>query len=219
MMNTDEAVAAGLSEAVLDSLRARVAGEMSEKRFRHTCGVERMVARLCALYCPENTLLLRAAALLHDLTKEKSLAEQLQLCREFDIMVTSCDVLAPKTFHARTAAALIPRDFPSFACPMVVSAVRYHTTGREGMTLTEQLLYLADYIDDTRTFADCVTLRERFFDAMPEKMNGQARREHLRKIMILSYDMTVRGLLEEGGPVSIDTMAARNDLILQAASV
>ena len=176
-----------------------------------------MVVRLCALYCPQQTVLLRAAALLHDLTKEKSLTEQLQLCHEFGIMVTPCDVSAPKTFHAKTASALILRDFPQFACPTVVEAVRWHTTGHAGMTLTEELLYLADYIDDTRTFADCVTLRERFFGAQPERMEDAARREHLRQIMVLSYDMTIRGLLEEGSPVSMDTMAARNDLLLQKA--
>ena len=30
------------------------------------------------------------------------------------------------------------------------------------MTLGEKLLYLADYIEDTRTFPDCVELRRHF---------------------------------------------------------
>ena len=65
----------------------------------------------------------------------------------FGLSVGKADILSPKTFHARTAAEMIKADFSDFADPIVVDAVRWHTTGRVGMTLTEQLLYLADYID------------------------------------------------------------------------
>ena len=59
-----------ITEKMLDALREEVKGSMSPQRFVHTAAVEEMIARLCALYCPEHTLPLRAAALLHDLTKE-----------------------------------------------------------------------------------------------------------------------------------------------------
>ena len=208
-----------ITEAALAQLRETVRPMMSEKRYAHTCAVEDMVARLCALYCPEQTATLQAAALLHDITKEQSLQNQLQLCEKFDIMVTPLDVLAPKTFHAKTAAALIARDFSAFASETVVSAVRWHTTGRAGMTLTEQLLYLADYIDQTRTFADCVALRDMFFDACPERMEQKERLAHLRRVLVRSFDMTVRALLDEGAPISNDTMEARNDLLLLETQV
>ena len=62
-----------LNDAALDALRERVKGTMSEKRFAHTAAVERMVVRLGELYCPELIPELRAAALLHDITKEQPL--------------------------------------------------------------------------------------------------------------------------------------------------
>jgi Pyruvate/2-oxoacid:ferredoxin oxidoreductase delta subunit len=52
-----------ITEEMLDELRETVMQSMSQKRFRHTVAVEEMVARLCALFCPEHTLKLRAAAL------------------------------------------------------------------------------------------------------------------------------------------------------------
>ena len=61
-----------ITEEMLEGLRERVMRKISPKRFGHTLAVEEMVARLCALYCPEYTLRLRAAALLHDVTKELS---------------------------------------------------------------------------------------------------------------------------------------------------
>lgn len=204
-----------ITETMLDSLREDVMKKMSPKRFLHTAAVERMVARLSELYCPDYTLALRAAALLHDVTKERSTEEQIQLCRDHGLEVTEADCLAPKTFHARTAAALIPSEYPQFADPLVIGAVRWHTTGRADMTLTEKLLYLADYIDDTRRFENCVMLREFFWKADPCAMNMEARESLLRDTLILSYRMTIEDLLAEGMPIAPDTVAARNQLLLE----
>ena len=197
------------------TLRERVTADMSEKRARHTLAVEQMAARLAALYCPEKEQMLRVAALLHDVTKEWKTDRHVAFLQEKGVEVSALDVAAPKTLHARTAALLIPEEFAEFADPEVISAVRFHTTGREGMTLCEQIVYLADYIDESRTFPDCVTLRHAFWDAEPEKMPEGARREHLSRVLVQSFDMTIAGLLEDGAPVSPDTFCARNSLILQ----
>ena len=201
-------------EKMLNDLRIKVGELMSPKRYKHTLGVEKMAAILGELYIPEKIDKLRAAALLHDITKEYSVDMQLQKCKEFGIMVSKQDMLTPKTFHAKTAAAIIPVEFPEFCDEEIISAVRWHTTGREGMTLIEKLIYLADYIDETRSFEDCVVLRSMFFDASPEKMNMCERGKHLTNVLIESYDMTIRGLISENSLISDDTFKARNELII-----
>lgn len=206
-----------ITEQMLDTLRENVKGSMSPKRFVHTAAVEEMVARLCALYCPEHTLQLRAAALLHDLTKELTPAAQEELCAAYDIPTDDLQRLSPKTYHAKTAAARIVRDFPQFADTIIVDAVRWHTTGHAGMTLTEKLLYLADYIDDSRTFSSCVLLRRYFFGAEPELMTKEERERHLRATLLLSYEHTLKDLLAEGAPIDEDTIRARNELLVEAA--
>ena len=206
-----------ITEPMLDGLREAVFLRLSPKRFRHTVAVEQMVARLCALYCPEQTPLLRAAALLHDLTKERTPAEQETLCGAYGLPVTPQDRLAPKTLHARTAAAMIPEEFPQFADEVILSAVRWHTTGRGDMTLTEQLLYLADYIDQSRTYENCVILRRYFWGAGPQDLPPEQRAALLRDTLILSFDMTIRDLLAERTPVAPETVQARNRLLAEAA--
>ena len=205
-------------ETALDRLRESVREGMSEKRFRHTAAVEKMAARLGELYAPDKIDILRAAALLHDITKEYSSEKQLQICREFGIIISKQDILTPKTFHAKTAAALIPTRYPEFADPEVISAVRWHTTGRADMSLLEKIVYLADYIDESRTFPDCVALRNLFWDAVPEKMSPEEREAHLDQVLIRSFDMTLAGLIEDGAPVSDDTFSARNSLIVNRNS-
>ena len=203
------------TEENLNELRITLEGKMSPKRYRHTLEVENMVARLGELYAPDKLPILRAAALLHDITKEYSADHQLMLCAEKGLEVSRGDLYAPKTFHARTAAAMIPEWYESFAEEEVLSCVRWHTTGRADMTLCEQLVYLADYIDLSRTFEDCVMLREFFFEKKPEEMDRQERLAHLRDTLILSFDMTILALAEDGLPVSPDTFEARNQLVCQ----
>jgi len=204
-----------ITEEMLSTLREKMLTKMSPKRFRHTVAVEEMVARLCSLYCPEQTNLMRAAALLHDLTKELPLEDQVALSRELGLPVLESDLLSPKTFHARTAAAKIARDFSEFSDPVIVESVRWHTTGHAGMTLTEKLVYLADYIDLSRTFENCVILRRFFWGADPERMDAAARDALLCDTLLMSYDMTVRDLLDDGTPIALDTMEARNELIFE----
>ncbi len=202
-------------EQELTALRETVISQMTPKRYNHTAAVEDMVARLAVLYCPEESLTLRAAALLHDITKEYKLAEQIRLLEEAGKTVPAEAEFVYKTLHARTAALLVPARFPAFACETVVSAVRWHTTGRAGMTLTEKLLYLADYIDESRIFPDCVRLRSYFWSAHPETMPPEERLRHLRRTLIMSYDMTMRALINEGAIISPDTALARNELVLE----
>lgn len=202
-----------ITEEMLDALRRQVSEGMSERRFVHTAEVEKMAAYLGSIYEPDKIPLLRAAALLHDVTKEYPQETQIELCREYGVELEADAYFAPKTLHARTAAAIIPEKFPDFADAEIISCVRYHTTGRADMTLSEKLIYLADYIDMSRTFEDCVRLRNYFLGAEPEKLSESERLEHLNNTLILSFDMTVRALTEEGTPISLDTMAARNQLV------
>lgn len=202
-----------ITEKMLDALRESVSARMSPKRFTHTAEVEKMAQYLGELYAPDKTDVLRAAALLHDITKEYSTDRHILICAQRDIELEEDAIFAPKTLHARTAAALIPEEYGQFAQQQIIDCVRWHTTGRADMSLCEKLIYLADYIDMSRTFEDCVKLRELFFAAEPEKMSREDREAHLDRVLVRSFDMTIAGLLSDGLPISRDTIEARNSLI------
>ena len=202
-------------DAEIAALREQVIREMSPKRFHHTAAVEEMVTRLATLFCPEDIPALRVAALLHDITKEYGAETHMEILTSKGQAPEAGEEYAYKTFHARTAALLIPEKYPDFNCETVVSAVRWHTTGHEGMTLPEKLLYLADYIDESRLFPDCVRLRSFFWNARPETMTMEQRQAHLRRTLIMSFDMTMRALLSEDAVISPDTALARNRLVLE----
>lgn len=199
------------SPEAIASLRERVRPYLTEKRYLHTLAVEEEAATLGSIFGFDGTWELRAAALLHDITKAQTLEKQLQYCKKFDIIVGSEDILSPKTFHAKTASRLITLDFPSFASENVIGGIRWHTTGRRGMTLFESIIYLADYIEKTRTFEDCIRLREHFYSSLEK--GDKSPLEVLIDTMVLSFDMTVNCLIGEGALIDGDTVAARNYFI------
>lgn len=197
----------------LDALRDRVRATMSDWRFTHTAEVEKMARKIGEIYLPEKLGELCAAALLHDITKEKSTADHLEILASHGVEITELDRISPKTLHAKTAELVIADDYSEFAVPEVLLAVRRHTTGSADMTLLDAIIYLSDYIDESRKFDDCVKLREYFWSAEPQKMSEEQRIEHLYKTLILSFDMTLSALIAEGAPISPDTVSARNAII------
>ena len=203
------------SEEMLSSLRERVKNEMGEKRYFHTLEVEKMAARLGEIYAQDKISLLRAAALLHDITKERTTEEHIEICENNGEKVTLSDRKAPKMFHSRTAALVIPTKYPQFATPEIITAVRYHTTGRADMTIEEKIIYLADYIDMSRKYDDCVALRDFFFDFDFENADENAKIKHLNDTLIMSYNLTIKGLLEDDKHIDKATFEARNFLILE----
>ena len=175
-------------------------------------GVEKMAARLGEIYCPEKIDILRVAALLHDVTKELPDEEQLAILESYSVKPLPEELASMPTIHALTAALVIPKRFPEFADPRVIDAVRYHTTGREGMSVFEKIIFLADYIDDTRTYPSCISLRDEFFSAKPEKMNEMERIRHLDRAALDSIENTLSYLQSKERSIHPLTLEARSDL-------
>ena len=203
-----------VTEEMLDILREKVKEYQTEKRYRHTLAVEREAKALGEIFLPCEVNRLRAAALLHDITKIYDVEKQLKICKEFDIIIRNEDLAAPKLFHAKTGALVAERELSEYCDSGILESVRWHTTGRAGMELFEMLIYLADYIEDTRTFEDCVTLRKSFYDGIKEAECLEDRLEVLRQTMVTSFDMTIKCLISEGALVDRDTVEARNWFIL-----
>lgn len=202
-------------EYILKDLREKIKPYLTDKRYRHTLEVEKEISALGEIYLPKKIFELRTAALLHDITKKYTLEKQLKCCEKFGIIVSEQDVLSPKVFHAKTAAEIAEEDFGNeIVSGEVKSGIRWHTTGHYGMTVFETLVYLADYIEASRDFEDCIVLR-RYFYSRDKKADIHI---HLRNTMIMSFDMTIKNLLGEKSIIDRDTVAARNYFIMQAES-
>ena len=193
-----------------ERLAAFAREHMGEKRFRHTEGVAAEALRLGSIYLPDELDALETAAWLHDISKDLDHNAQLQYCTRFDIILDKYQKRAPGVLHAITGADTAERALPDLVDRNVKSAIRYHTTGRENMTVFESVIYLADYIEPGRRHESCRELRRYFYRDAGKK----DKREHLADTMIMSFDMTVRYLTETGALIDADTVSARNWFIM-----
>ncbi len=217
------------NETTIEAVASEIPQFISGKRLNHTYAVERECRVLGALFSAHPTLMseedvykLRIAALLHDVTKEKSVEEHAALAAQYRIPLSDLEKSAPKVLHSKTAPSLARETInPKYGCCIVddaiCDAIRTHTTGAAQMSLIGKLLYLADYIEETRTFEDCVTLRHAFYDTVDTCRDDAASlMRHLDSVLLLSFDMTIRDLLESRAPIDANTTAARNALLFSS---
>ncbi len=216
------------TEELIREICVEIPSFISGKRLAHTYAVERECADLAAifsahprLFSEEDAFRLRIAALLHDITKEKTREEQLALCEAYRIPLSDYERISPKVLHAKTAPFAAAAYFNERYAQNVVDdgirdAIYTHTTGAARMSLIGKLLYLADYIEPTRTFEDCITLRNRFYDALPSvREDAAALLAHLDNVLLLSFDMTIEDLVKNGACIDPNTVAARNAILFE----
>ena len=190
-------------------IKATVKVFQKDKRYKHTLGVAKEALNLGRIFMPNKLEKLYFAGLLHDITKDFNTEKQFEMCKKFEISVSPS--IAPKLLHSKTGAHFAKEIFgDEFVDDEVFGGIFYHTTGRVNMSLFEIIIYLADYIEDGRTFEDCVYLREFFYDRINEAKTMQEKIEILRKTMVLSFDLTIKNLISENKQIDCDTVNSRN---------
>lgn len=139
-----------------DQLRPIALSYLKPKRMPHVLGAEQEAAFLAKKYGGDETAA-RIAALLHDSTKKLDMDQQLSLCAHYNIPLDEMERGYLKLLHAKTGAALARDRFG--VSQEVYEAIYYHTTGKANMTLLEKIIYLADYIEPSRSFPGVEELR------------------------------------------------------------
>ncbi len=148
-------------------LREKAKEYLTGERIAHTAGCE-SEAVLLAKRWGEDPEKAAAAGILHDITKKLSYDEQLILCEKYGIILDSVERNSPKLLHAKTGAALARDRFG--IGDDVYEAIRWHTTGKPDMTLLEKIIYLADYIEPTRSFDGVEELRALAYENLDRAM-------------------------------------------------
>jgi nicotinate-nucleotide adenylyltransferase len=141
----------------LSWLRDRAREMLDEARVPHVDGCEAEAAELARRWGADERSA-REAAILHDITKRLDPAGQALLCERYGIEPDDIEAANPKLLHAKTGAAVARAVYG--ARDDVYGAILWHTTGREGMSLLEKIVYIADYIEPTRDFEGVDRLRE-----------------------------------------------------------
>ncbi len=137
-----------MQEYDLESMSRKLSKYMDQNRWYHTQGVRFMSAAL-AMAHGADLKKAELAGLLHDCAKCISDSKKIKICDKNGIAITKVERENPFLLHAKVGV-YIAREKYGVTEPDVLDAIRYHTTGKPGMTPLEQIVFIADYIEPRR---------------------------------------------------------------------
>ncbi|MFO7311185.1 MAG: bis(5'-nucleosyl)-tetraphosphatase (symmetrical) YqeK [Bacillota bacterium] len=181
-------------------LEAAVRRRLSPGRFAHTVGVVETAEELARRFGID-VRKARVAAWLHDVAKDEPRESLLKRAEEFGIVFDEITARQAELWHSVIGAEIARREF-GIDDEEVLAAIRYHTTGRAGMSGLEQVIFLADIIEPGREFPGVEELRRRS-------------REDLEGAVLAALESTICYVIRQGGLLHPDAVAARNHILLR----
>ncbi|WNQ13411.1 bis(5'-nucleosyl)-tetraphosphatase (symmetrical) YqeK [Paenibacillus aurantius] len=180
-----------------EQMMEAVRKQMPAKRWQHTLGVMESAVELAHRFGgdPEKADL---AALLHDYCKYWPVEKQRQVIVDNRLPEELLSYEKP-LWHAPVGAFVVAEEF-GIDDEEVLDAIRYHTSGRVGMSQLDKIICLADYIEPNRDYPEVANLRRLAETSM-------------EKALIAGFDSTIHYLLSKGEKVFPMTLMARNSLI------
>ncbi|MCH5272128.1 MAG: nicotinate-nucleotide adenylyltransferase [Lachnospiraceae bacterium] len=146
------------SKVTFAELDAEMRRILPRRRYLHSVAV----AHLSAAYAASlglNTEKALIAGILHDCAKAHTDEELLLECDRLSIPVTEVERRNGFLLHAKLGAYYAKNNY-FITDEEIISAIRYHTTGRPGMTEYEKIVFLADYLEPFRTQSTTPVLNE-----------------------------------------------------------
>ncbi|HTG68320.1 MAG TPA: bis(5'-nucleosyl)-tetraphosphatase (symmetrical) YqeK [Candidatus Udaeobacter sp.] len=180
-------------EQMIDKVKA----EMPERRWLHTQGVMETAVILAERF-GEDPVRAELAAILHDVAKYWKVERMEKVIRDQALPSVLLDY-DKELWHAPVGAWVAEHEY-GISDAGVLDAIRYHTSGRRGMTKLEKIVCLADYMEPGRDFPGVSNIRE-----LSEQFLDQA--------LLAGFNSTISFLLEKGKRIFPLTIEARNDLL------
>lgn len=138
------------------------------------------------------------AGLIHDIMRYEPPEKMTELIESDGQVLTESEKNITVTLHAIAGEVYLRKEL-NVTDGEILSAVRWHTTGKENMTLLEKIIYVADLTSEDREYPDVAEVR-----AMAE--------ESLDKTCLRGMSFTIEDNAEKCRPIHIDTVKAYNYL-------
>lgn len=174
----------------------RLKDYLPEKRIRHSLGVAETAVKLSTYYeCDAEKA--EIAGILHDVAKYVKFEDVASYCEKYGIELDEMEKMSTALSHSVLGKYIAKYEF-GIDDEEILSAIRYHTTGRPAMTKLESLVYLADLIEVGRNFEGVDQLREYAFSG------------DLNKAIYKTMDNAIKSVIKKKAPIHLRTVEARN---------
>lgn len=181
-----------------DSIKKYLSNTLSEKRFNHSEGTAKTAEELAIIY-KEDSRKAYLAGLVHDCTRETDMIVQSNMLKALGITTDEMTLSTKELLHAHTAEYLMINHL-NINDEEIISAVKFHTTGRENMSLLEKIIFLADVIEPSRNFPGIDYIR-------------QLASENIDEALLAAFESSIKFLLGKRQMIHPNTLLARNYIL------
>ncbi len=172
---------------------------LPERRLKHSMNVSQCAVKLSEIYGYDMEKA-KLAGLIHDCAKYFNDDQVEDSIKKFNIELDSLEENNISLSHSVIGSYVIQETF-NIKDEDIINAVRYHTTGRENMTILEKIIYMADLIEEGRKFPLVDKLRELAY-------NGS-----LDEALLLSFNNTIKFVMDNNQLIHPITVSARNYIL------
>ena len=182
----------------VDEIKNYLKENLKESRYKHVLGVVDTAKKLAII---NNVSVDKAeiAALGHDVAKNLSVEEMERIILDNNIELTDSEKESKELWHS-IISPILGREKLHISDSEILSAMRWHTTGKENMSKLEKIIYIADMIEPGRDFPGVEELRKVTFD-------------DLDKGVLMGLNHTINYLQSKNLSIDENTIKARDYLI------
>lgn len=137
---------------------AAIKPRMPERRYIHTIGVMETAIQLAERY-DEDAKKAETVAILHDIAKYAEIEWMEQIVRDQNLDQRLLG-WGSELLHGPVGAFIAESEF-GITDEDMLNSIRFHTTGRAGMSKLEKILFVADMIEPNRNFDGVERLRKK----------------------------------------------------------
>lgn len=184
----------------IEEMKSYLKENLMESRYNHTLGVVETAIKLAEINNVDKSKA-EIAALAHDIAKNKTIYELKELIDKNNIILSYDEEKNQELWHSMVGPILAKEIF-KIDDEEILSAIRWHTTGKENMSTLDKVIYMADMIEPNRSFPKVDELRRETFN-------------DLDKGFLNGLNHTIEYLLKKGVPIDINSIKARNYLLLK----
>jgi predicted HD superfamily hydrolase involved in NAD metabolism len=191
------------AEELLNKIDNDLKKVLSEKRYNHSIGVMKKAEELAKIYKIDVDKA-KLVGLAHDIGKELSKEEMLEYARKNNIEVDSVEEVNVGLLHAKIGADICKRKY-GFSQDMQ-NAIKYHTVGNENMDLLAKIIYVADKIEDGRTYNSEEKMKEL------QVVRDLATKD-INKALVYEIDSSITYTIQKHKLIHPDSILTRNMLL------
>lgn len=184
-----------------EEMKTKLQSRLKPSRYEHSVGVAETAVFLAERFHVDVEQA-RIAGLLHDCARQYTNEQLPQEASGRGIAIGPVEKEMPLLLHGYVGAKLIAEEY-GVDSPEIAQAIYRHTVGGPHMTDLDKIVYFADMIEPHRNYPEV------------EELRRLSREASLDEMVLEGLNQSIIFVVSKGHLLHPDTIAARNDILLE----